>query len=618
MQAVCGAISQAVPDFQATEHQAERQARAERPDVQDWTFAGGGRARVAEAFWGDLSLVRGSIPDIVRALAYNLYGAIHVSKRSLQTTSRVTRFLPIVPFYLVRWVVLPLHLVLLALAMPIAVWLLLQEHPGAGDYLTSHGGLFTGLAAAWMVAGVAAAIIMARRQGRRVRPQAWDIAAAFSVWALLSLPFGTRPVAAWVESCATRPPIGKGTWATIIDIATARFGLTNVCALLLSSTPIGHTGEGKVPVATGIGRYIAINEFVGDAAFFLCAILVLLYILLTALYALLGRRATARAMLLVAAICCLFVVTTAILLEIPDFIARMIQFWDRSVTVVYWYEVILAFWLAVVAVGVAVSVVLRRRRARAEGHAHGAKFAYSRVIVSRLFQMSVIGATLVLIGIFLGRGYIPSSLYVWGVPLLLVAPGFLALLVAALVFSRHLRLGLDIAMDIINHFVHSRDEFPVRRAISQRFYDVLDRLTADGDRPHLLVVAHSQGSVITVDALLKDIWRKPFSAGRPPLGERVSSMTILTFGSPVTHIYQHYFPKDYAPFIETSLKDLAGDERVRWLNIYREDDPIGTHIEGPREDFPRNIDMPNGGHVRYWEKEIFASPDVRRHLPGAG
>ena len=67
--------------------------------------------------------------------------------------------------------------------------------------------------------------------------------------------------------------------------------------------------------------------------------------------------------------------------------------------------------------------------------------------------------------------------------------------------------------------------------------------------------------MITVDALMHGIWSKQLTEHRKPLSELVASAAILTFGSPITHIYQHYFPRDYGAFSETGLKDLAADKR---------------------------------------------------------
>ena len=84
-----------------------------------------------------------------------------------------------------------------------------------------------------------------------------------------------------------------------------------------------------------------------------------------------------------------------------------------------------------------------------------------------------------------------------------------------------------------------------------------------------------------------------------------------------THIYQHYFPEDYGSFSGTALSKLADDARVRWLNIYRADDFVGTIIAGPSDTFPRNVPMKEGGHFCYWEREVLGAPEICVHLPGA-
>ena len=93
--------------------------------------------------------------------------------------------------------------------------------------------------------------------------------------------------------------------------------------------------------------------------------------------------------------------------------------------------------------------------------------------------------------------------------------------------------------------------------------------------------------------------------GKRP-GDRVSSLTILTFGSPLTHIYQHYFCHVYP-----SCKDLpqfkaaSQDGKIRWINSYRLDDYIGTYIDNSIPSFPINVPMPFGGHTNYWRKDVF-------------
>ena len=198
------------------------------------------------------------------------------------------------------------------------------------------------------------------------------------------------------------------------------------------------------------------------------------------------------------------------------------------------------------------------------------------------------------------------------------------LLVAVALYRQELRLALDVAMDVVNHFTAPGNGYPIRSSISDRFHKTLDALVTDAsgskegdqEKPHLLIVAHSQGTVIVVDAFTRDLWRKGTKIC-PALMHRVSSMTILTFGSPLTHIYQHYFPEDYGSFSGTALSKLADDARVKWLNIYRADDFVGTIIAGPSDTFPRNVPMKEGGHFCYWEREVLGAPEICVHLPGA-
>lgn len=96
---------------------------------------------------------------------------------------------------------------------------------------------------------------------------------------------------------------------------------------------------------------------------------------------------------------------------------------------------------------------------------------------------------------------------------------------------------------------------------------------------------------------------------------------LVTMGSPFTHLYQHYFPDRYPPLFDGS--DLNRRDWgthlpstvQRWLNIYRVDDFVGTHIDGS-EGFPTNICIPAGGHTGYWrQREALCA--ISACLPGA-
>jgi hypothetical protein len=77
-----------------------------------------------------------------------------------------------------------------------------------------------------------------------------------------------------------------------------------------------------------------------------------------------------------------------------------------------------------------------------------------------------------------------------------------------------------------------------------------------GTSPPRLLEAHSQGSVIAV--LTLDQIDEP--------GE----LALITYGSPLGHLYEPLFP-------ETGVSDLISriEDKVAWVNLWREDDPIG-------------------------------------------
>jgi hypothetical protein len=93
-------------------------------------------------------------------------------------------------------------------------------------------------------------------------------------------------------------------------------------------------------------------------------------------------------------------------------------------------------------------------------------------------------------------------------------------------------------------------------------------------------------------------------------------------GSPITYLYQHYFPHRYPPlFVDGQLNPEWGSQLNRtvreWINIYRIDDFVGTRVTGG-PDFPRNAwPIGTGGHTGYWKDEK-ALALMARYLPPLG
>lgn len=181
---------------------------------------------------------------------------------------------------------------------------------------------------------------------------------------------------------------------------------------------------------------------------------------------------------------------------------------------------------------------------------------------------------------------------------------------AFVVFSTYTANGLKLVLDVVNHFTQPAQSYPVRNRIEKRFEEMVEYLIAPCTKPHLVIIAHSQGTVITIDALMNDNWVKATL-------QRVSSLTIVTVGSPFTHVYQTYFPREY-PKLKERLVELSSQQNVRWINAYRIDDYVGTYIENSIPRFPINVPLPPGGHLRYWEKDVIqrvlATPEIKNVL----
>jgi hypothetical protein len=158
------------------------------------------------------------------------------------------------------------------------------------------------------------------------------------------------------------------------------------------------------------------------------------------------------------------------------------------------------------------------------------------------------------------------------------------------------RGGLDLAGDVIHYQQANRHSLlgrPGGHVIRQRFRSVL-RYLLDRNVSEILVVGHSQGTVIALDELAHMTSDLANRLGARPV-------RLVTMGSPISHLYQHYFPSHYPGWQAPVWSGLF--TRVRaWTNIFRTDDFVGTTIEAD----PNNrltIDnhpIGRGGHTGYW------------------
>lgn len=200
------------------------------------------------------------------------------------------------------------------------------------------------------------------------------------------------------------------------------------------------------------------------------------------------------------------------------------------------------------------------------------------------------------------------------------ATGFLVPmgLFAFMIFP-HLRPVIDIVLDVTNHFYfrpvkledtiddndydirettfeNSRFYFSRRDAIHLRIKRLLGHLRDKlPGRPKLTVISHSQGTMIAVEVL-----NDPELSW---LNSSFAEVRLVTMGSPLTHLYQHYFRNVYPPLKNQYWKPLRS--RIsRWVNIFRMDDFVGTRIHFP--DLPHeacvysNHILGPRGHLNYW------------------
>jgi hypothetical protein len=162
----------------------------------------------------------------------------------------------------------------------------------------------------------------------------------------------------------------------------------------------------------------------------------------------------------------------------------------------------------------------------------------------------------------------------------------------------------------------NRQGYWLRERIQSRMKVLVDALIADHKPQHLVIVSHSQGTVIAIEAIAAEgcRWRQMLGDG--------GTLQLVTMGSPYTHIYNTYFPSvfesvDQRPELgkreETSPPlDCEAEKRgpvlEEWINIFRRDDFVGTHIDTMRHlgkrnagwNWPREIAVGPRGHTNYW------------------
>jgi hypothetical protein len=316
-------------------------------------------------------------------------------------------------------------------------------------------------------------------------------------------------------------------------------------------------------------------------------------------------------------------------------------------------QLLLTLVVAVIALGVLVSRVLWAR-SWLERTKTPPPYAYptlppdirrllvNAAVVGGIIVMATLGGTLFVREFFAG---LPRTIRVFGIDLIALANlisslSITILLFVAARFAQDLRAGLHVLTDVINHFFRRHDAIPwpwgketpahvsvfeTQQRIEHRFKAVLDAVLADNDVTHLTIVSHSQGTMIAIDVFSLTGLSPAFRAKMTTRLGRLAEFHLITMGSPLTHLYEHYFPFRYPPLASHSWGGLRVTVK-NWINVYRVDDYVGTFITpvptwrnaSGTADVLLNMPIDPGGHVGYWRQPaVFSLSPIKEVLPGA-
>ena len=138
-------------------------------------------------------------------------------------------------------------------------------------------------------------------------------------------------------------------------------------------------------------------------------------------------------------------------------------------------------------------------------------------------------------------------------------------------FLKILALVLDVIYDITTYLRVANPAIVAPRVtMIARYHAVLAHLRAQG-YAHVVIMAHSQGSVLSLATLLGDPDRTPRVTPAPP-ETTPQTITLLTYGCPATQTYGRRFPTQFTTW------QAGGPSIARWLNVYRAGDYVGRNI----------------------------------------
>ncbi len=233
-----------------------------------------------------------------------------------------------------------------------------------------------------------------------------------------------------------------------------------------------------------------------------------------------------------------------------------------------------------------------------------------------------------------------SDAFLFGIGSLVAAStvGLLALLTRFESWSKVVRPGLDVALDVDNYLKSRPENRTPRARMMERFVALLRYVTRwrrDGaGYDAIIIIAHSQGTVLTSEVLryqklrtfhnlsLKEGYQLPDEHGKP----KPASLNVdfLTMGSPLRQLYTSSFPDLFAWTLlsppdggVTAGREFCDKLGVRrWWNVFRSGDYVGRALwqyGGKRAayepnkwiahgDSCREMCLGPGAHTHYWDE----------------
>lgn len=165
-----------------------------------------------------------------------------------------------------------------------------------------------------------------------------------------------------------------------------------------------------------------------------------------------------------------------------------------------------------------------------------------------------------------------------------VAGGAILVAILGLRFTRvfgPFRVALDAVLDVDNYFVDPPNGQQPRARIFSRYASLLAYLR-DGGYKRIVIVSHSQGTVISAELLryLHVKGRLSETTGGVPV-------SLLTLGSPLRDLYAQNFPLLYrwmgsnSEGFETASPDVSDIGVAEWVNACCSGDYVGRFIWSP-------------------------------------